>query len=921
MDYEDMEYEIDNWEQEHEDELALLHEMENEDQPRFNKNGAQLHPPPKPNFQQDTSAVNHESGNDSNARKRAQNEDTEIDSGYKAPQRQEVSKRRKTADPFADSDDDDDDDYGNISQQAMTQSRLRIDRILGRHGSTSTGCTRIKPREPSITFLHPDGSKYYLKVNDTAKMKSKAAAMVDVSHSTGSLLGIPFHELKSISEKSMLERVMSEAKRTSSIQERIKQAENPDKEDDMLTDERDTELWVEKYAPKNYVDLVSEEQTNTKLLFWIKQWDNVVFKRNVTADPRVLREKLDEEIDDNMFSEFKSKVVLLSGPPGTGKTSLAHVVARHAGYNTIELNASDDRTADTLRERIINATEMQEVLTKDRRPNCLILDEIDGATKAAINVLVAMAKVEKKSGKGKRRVQPLKRPIICICNDVYAASLRPLRKIAMEIKMDSCPSLTRRLEDICKELNIKTDSRSLAAVCDMTNRDIRACIGLLQFTSSKTKIFNIDTLNTSLGRKDRKGTVASVFDRIFRRPRTSSRNTHVDSNKKINGSSSSVLDAIQNNGEFDKILEGCFENYTNLRGVGTFDPHLSKMNRVNEWTVFADVVNSHIQKTQNYALMAYSPYVGASFYHEYCTTEKQYLKHPKRFWEVQQQLVASSSTISTMLEDTSPNLRHMLSPNIVVLDLLSPLLEMLSPTIRPVAKPLLSTHERVTLQKVIETMDAYNITFKQVRVDSGYEYIFEPQIDQLAKFDAETRLTENKKPYYPNNLKASNMNMDDVSTTRREQREERLTYHAKQLISNEIAHFKMMKKYENSSEGPVADKQDKVTKTLAETQIQTPENKIEEQKKVKPDMVEFMKARMGIQLDGFKDIKKSSKPTKTRDFFGRVVTKKPAKEAPVVSKSPRKKASPLQKNARFWFKFQEGCTNAVRKPVRMRDII
>ena len=31
--------------------------------------------------------------------------------------------------------------------------------------------------------------------------------------------------------------------------------------------------------------------------------------------------------------------MLISGPPGFGKTTLAHVVANHAGYNIIEVNA------------------------------------------------------------------------------------------------------------------------------------------------------------------------------------------------------------------------------------------------------------------------------------------------------------------------------------------------------------------------------------------------------------------------------------------------------------------------------------------------------------------------------------------------------------------------------------------------------
>ena len=60
----------------------------------------------------------------------------------------------------------------------------------------------------------------------------------------------------------------------------------------------------------------------------------------------VLREK-------NFKSGFKKpgkdgmgiyRAVLISGPPGIGKTTSAHLMAKHAGYNPIELNASDARS-------------------------------------------------------------------------------------------------------------------------------------------------------------------------------------------------------------------------------------------------------------------------------------------------------------------------------------------------------------------------------------------------------------------------------------------------------------------------------------------------------------------------------------------------------------------------------------------------
>jgi chromosome transmission fidelity protein 18 len=66
---------------------------------------------------------------------------------------------------------------------------------------------------------------------------------------------------------------------------------------------------------------------------------------------------------------------------------------------------------------------MQAVIGQDCRPNCLVIDEIDGAPTPAINHLISQIKAgegESKSdegGKKKKKKQPLLRPIICICND------------------------------------------------------------------------------------------------------------------------------------------------------------------------------------------------------------------------------------------------------------------------------------------------------------------------------------------------------------------------------------------------------------------------------------------------------------------------------------------------------------------------
>jgi chromosome transmission fidelity protein 18 len=41
---------------------------------------------------------------------------------------------------------------------------------------------------------------------------------------------------------------------------------------------QNNELWLEKYKPKKYDDLLTEEKINRDILTWLKSWDEIVFK-------------------------------------------------------------------------------------------------------------------------------------------------------------------------------------------------------------------------------------------------------------------------------------------------------------------------------------------------------------------------------------------------------------------------------------------------------------------------------------------------------------------------------------------------------------------------------------------------------------------------------------------------------------------
>lgn len=204
------------------------------------------------------------------------------------------------------------------------------------------------------------------------------------------------------------------------------------------------------------------------------------------------------------------------------------------------MNGSDERSEGALKQRVLRAMEATLTFSGKAKPNCIILDEIDGADAvSAIQALVKIIREPIPPNGAKSKAEYLRRPIIMICNNRYASTLKPLLPYAKHFAV-SPPVDTRlvaRLSQIItsEKLSVMAGSSLLGQLATTACGDIRSCLHTLQFASTKAREMaesDVDIVDISHelknilngeGLKDQKSDIASTVSSIFRKDKNSSK--------------------------------------------------------------------------------------------------------------------------------------------------------------------------------------------------------------------------------------------------------------------------------------------------------------------------------------------------------------------------------------------------------------
>ena len=302
-------------------------------------------------------------------------------------------------------------------------------------------------------------------------------------------------------------------------------------------------MWSEKYRPQDLTDLIGNEDARKFFVEWFGKW------------------------------KIGTKPLLLVGPPGIGKTTLANIAGKNFGYDMISLNASDVRNKKNIQEILEPVLGNQTVLGKPM----IFVDEVDGVhgrsdyggVEALINILK----------------EPTV-PIILAANNDSSDKMKKIKKTVKTISLRPLPPRLLRLylNMVLAKENVQINSGRLINLILESNGDIRS---MLNSAQALVTGFEPLTERTFESLDVEEGINAFYKAQSIDEARAVLYSMRIDPREKINAFYSSIITSNISNLELEKSLQVISE---------------------------ADMLYGRIMKTQQWRLLRYLDSILLSLY-------------------------------------------------------------------------------------------------------------------------------------------------------------------------------------------------------------------------------------------------------------------------------------------------------------------
>jgi replication factor C subunit 1 len=241
----------------------------------------------------------------------------------------------------------------------------------------------------------------------------------------------------------------------------------------------DSRLWTDKYAPDTMQAVIGNKGLVEKLQSWLRNWHK------------------------NAHSGFKKagadgsgiyRAAMLHGPPGIGKTTAAHLIAKLEGYDVVESNASDTRSKKMVEDGlrgVLDTTSLLGFFSADgqkvnagKKKLVLIMDEVDGMSAGDRGGVGALAAVAKNTNI----------PMILICNERRLPKMKPFDHVTLDLpfRRPTVEQIRARIMTICYREGLKIPVPVLNALIEGTHADIRQIINMISTAKLDQQAMDFD---------------------------------------------------------------------------------------------------------------------------------------------------------------------------------------------------------------------------------------------------------------------------------------------------------------------------------------------------------------------------------------------------------------------------------------------